>query len=408
MKVLTPLIVLLALCSLAYGENENNEALDKYISKNKKEQFGYDYDKVEAESSKLRDSWISPINLNYSYSKSTPYQNEQTAEQANIKMDQAIFASGGIYYGIKFAQASQKYSNYSVDVAKRKLVKDAISLLMQIKQMDLKVKRQNLQIKNSEISLAQKKEQYLNGQLDSGFLDNAVIERNFVIQALYDIETNQERLISKFNAISDMDYASAFVPHLKELTKENFLKYNIVLSMSQSDIEKNRYNKNVTISKYLPRVNFIAGYNFDKTQNQQFGNTGATTSGNTDYYNYGLRATMPLDINTFNDIEVSKVEYLKSKVMIKDTKRELVAIFEQVTQNIQNFQKKKTLSKENADIYKKLLLETKDMYSAGYKTHYDVSLLENSVNIQNIDAQIFEIDKQLELLTLYEMYKNEK
>ncbi|WP_321778055.1 TolC family protein [Sulfurimonas sp.] len=408
MKALTPLIVLLALCSLTYGENEKNQTLDRYISKNKKEQFAYDYEKIEAQSSKLRDSWISPINLNYSYSQSNPYEKEQTSEKTSIKMDQAIFASGGIYYGIKFAQASQKYSNYSVDVAKRRLVKDAISLLMQIKQMDLKVKRQNLQIKNSEISLAQKKEQYLNGQLSSGFLDNAVIERNFVIQALYDIQTNKQRLISKFNAISDMDFTSAYIPYLDKLTKEDFLKYNIVLSMSQSDIERNRYNKNVTISKYLPRVNFVAGYNFDKTENQQFGNTGAGFSGNTDYYNYGLRATMPLDINTFNDIEVSKVEYLKSKVMIEDKKRELIAIFEQVMQNIQNFQKKKTLSRENADIYKKLLLETKDMYSAGYKTHYDVSLLENSVNIQSIDVKIFEIDKQLELLTLYEMYKNEK
>ena len=47
------------------------------------------------------------------------------------------------------------------------------------------------------------------------------------------------------------------------------------------------------------------------------------------------------------------------------------------------------------------------MYNAGYKTHYDVSLLENSVQIQKIDLKIFEIDRQLELLTLYEMYKHE-
>ncbi|MBL0707869.1 MAG: TolC family protein [Sulfurimonas sp.] len=400
--------MLLTLCSLVYGENEKDQALDRYISKYKKEQFNYDYEKVKAESSKLRDSWIAPVNLNYNYSKSNPYKNDQSSHQASVKLDQAIFSSGGIYYGIKFAQASRKYSNFSVDVAKRKLVKDAVSLLMQIKQMDLKISRQNLQIKNSEISLAQKKEQYLNGQLSSGFLDNAVIERNIVIQALYDIQTNKQRLISKFNAISDMDYKTVYIPHLDTITKENFLKYNIVLSMSQSDIAKNRYNKNVTISKYLPHINLVAGYNYDKSENQQFGNTGAGFSGDTDYYNYGLRATMPIDLNTFRDIEISQVSYLKSKVMIEDKKRELIAIFEQVAQNIQNFQKKKTLSRENSDIYKKLLSQTKDMYSAGYKTHYDVSLLENSVNIQGIDVKIFEIDKQLELLTLYEMYKNEK
>jgi len=239
------------------------------------------------------------------------------------------------------------------------------------------------------------------------FCVNAIIERNIVIQILYDIETNKERLVSKFHAISDIDYKTASVPYLKILKKDEFLKHNIVMKISKSDIEKNRYSKDVTLSKYLPRISVVAGYNWDKTEDQQFGNTGAGFSGHTDYYNYGLRASMPLDINTFRDIEVSKVEYLKSKVAIKDKKRELLAIYEQVMQNIANFDKKKSLSLENKELYEKLLSDTKDLFEAGYKTEYDVSLLKNSVEIQKIDLKIFEIDKQLELLTLYEMYKNE-
>ena len=407
MRVLNLLILLFLLSSSFLVAEEKNEKLEAYISENKKELFSYDYKKIEAESLKLRDSWISPLHINYGYSKSNPYDNEQTSQNAAIKMDQTIFQSGGIYYGIKFAEASRIYSNYSVDVQKRKLVKDAISLLMQIKQMGLKVKRQKLQIKNSEINLEQKKEQYLNGQLDSGFLDNAIIERNIVIQMLYDIETNEERLVSRFQAISDIDYKTASIPYLEMLQKDKFLKYNIVINMSNSDIERNRYSKDVTISKYLPRISVIAGYSWDKTENQQFGNTGAGFSGNTDYYNYGLRASMPLDINTFRDIEVSKLEYLKSKAVIEDKKRQLLAIYEQVMQNIANFDKKKALSMENRDIYEKLLSDTKNLFAAGYKTEYDVSLLENSVEIQKIDMKIFEIDKQIELLTLYEMYKNE-
>ena len=407
MKVLNPLILLLLLLGSSLFAEEKNEKLEAYISHNKKKLFSYDYKKIDEESLKLRDSWISPLHLNFNYSKSNPYENEQTSQNSAIKMDQTIFQSGGIYYGIKFAEASRIYSTYSVDVQKRKLVKDAIALLMQIKQMDLKVKRQQLQIKNSEIKLEQKKEQYLNGQLDSGFLDNAIIERNIVIQALYDIQTNKERLVSKFQAISDIDYESAEIPHLKLLDKDDFLEHNVVINMSKSNIEKNRYSKDVTISKYLPRISVVAGYNWDKTENQQFGNTGAGFSGDTDYYNYGIRATMPLDINTFRDIEVSKLEYLKSKTLIEDKKRELLAIYEQVMQNIANFEKKKELSKENESIYEKLLLDTKELFEAGYKTQYDVSLLKNSVAIQKIDIKVFEIDKQLELLTLYEMYKHE-
>lgn len=403
MKALYILITLSLLSSAGYAKDE--ESLETYISDNKKEQFKYDYEKVDAESSKLRDSWIAPLNLQYSYSKSNPYEREQESENAAIKMDQTIFASGGIYYGIKFAEASRVYSNYSIEVTQRKLVKDAISLLMQIKQMDLKIKKQELQIKNSEINLAQKQEQYLNGQLDSGFLDNAIIERNIVTQNLYDIVTNKERLISKFNAISDMSYETAQVPLLDTLTKEQFLASNIVLEMSSSDIEKSRYNKEVTGSKYLPRVSLTAGYNWSKSQNQKISPTATSFSTERDYYDYALKASMPLDINTFRDIESSRIDYLKSGLVVEDKKRELKALFEQVMQNIQNFEKKRALSIENKDLYEKLLFETQEMYSAGYKTSYDVDLLKNSVVIQTIDLKIFEIDKQLELLTLYEMYK---
>jgi len=399
MRALNLLTVLFVLLNSVLFAEEKNKKLEAYISENKKKLFSYDYQKIDSESLKLRDSWIAPLYLNYSYNKSNPYDKQQTTQNASLKMDQTIFQSGGIYYGIKFAEASRVYSNYSIDVQKRKLVKDAISLLMQIKQMDFKIQKQKLQIENSEIKLKQKKEQYLNGQLDSGFLDNAIIERNFVIQVLYDIQTNKQRLVSKFQAISDIDYNSADIPHLLRLDKDRFLKYNIVMSMSRSDIKRNEYSKDVTVAKYLPKVSLVAGYNWNKNENQ--------LTNETDYYNYGLKASIPLDINTFRDIEVSKVQYLKSKVLIEDKKRELLAIYEQVMQNIENFDKKKALSKQNKEIYEKLLSDTKDLFVAGYKTEYDVSLLENSVEIQKIDMKIFEIDKQLELLTLYEMYKNE-
>lgn len=404
MKALNTLIALSLLCSSSlFAQSEHKDKLDSYISDNKKAQFEYDYEKNEAESSKLRDSWIAPLNINYNYSISNPYRTKQTSQSAGVSMDQPIFQSGGIYYGIKFAQASRKYTNYSVDVAKRKLVKDAISLLMQIKQTDLKIKKQKLLIKNAEINLELKKEQYISGQLDSGFLDNAIIDKNTVTQALYDIQTTKERLVSQFNAISDMPYKSAKIPHLNMLKKDEFLAHNIVINMNDSEIEKNRYSKNVTIAKYLPKLSFTAGYSWSKTENNayQFG------PNEKDYYDYGIKASMPIDINTFVDVESSRVEYLKAKVVLEDKKRELTSLYDQVMQNIENYDKKRELSVENQKIYEKLVSDTKDLFNAGYKTEYDVELLENSYLIQGIDLKIYDIDKQLELLTLYEMYKNE-
>jgi len=406
MKVLKlSLSLFLAYSSLSFA-NENNNTLDTYLSEFKKLEFGYDYEKNEAESSKLRDSWIAPLQLNYSYSRSKPYEEEQTNQNAAIKMDQPIFQSGGIYYGIKFANASKRYSDYSIDVAKRKMIKDTVSILMQIKQMALKIEAQKLLIINSEINLAQKKEQYLSGQLDSGFLDNAIIQRNIVISSLYDIETAKEKLITQFSTLSDLDYRSARIPHLEYLSSEEFIKHNIVLKQNDAVIEKNDYYKNVTLAKYLPKVSLTAGYNWSKSE-QQFDSSLKPFKNDLNYYDYGVRGSMPLDINTFRDIESVKVDYLKSKVIRADKKRELEALFEQVLHNIANFDKKISLSNENIEIYSRLLSDTKELFSVGHKTQYDVDTLENSLKIQSIDSKVYEIDKQLSLLNLYEMYVND-
>ena len=406
MKVLKLSISLCLVYSSLVFANENNNSLDSYLSDFKQLEFGYDYEKNEAESSKLRDSWIAPININYSYVRSNPFEDDQTNQNAAIKMDQPIFQSGGIYYGIKFANASKRYSDYSIDVAKRKMIKETISILMQIKQTTLKEEAQKLQIENSEINLAQKKEQYLSGQLDSGFLDNAVIQRNIVIQALYDIETAKERLITQFQTLSDLDYESATIPHLEFISSEEFIKHNIVLKQNQAEIDKNDYFKNVTIAKYLPKVSFTAGYNWSKSE-QQFVQGQQPFKNDLNYYDYGIRASMPLDINTFRDIESVKVDYLKSKVLQKDKRRELKALFAQVFHNIENFDKKIALSDENIEIYSRLLSDTKELFSVGHKTQYDVDTLQNSLDIQALDSKVYEIDKQLSLLNLYEMYVND-
>ncbi|MBN2782787.1 MAG: TolC family protein [Campylobacterales bacterium] len=397
MKALTTFITL----SLAFNILNASESLEEYISQNKKQQFEYDFSKNEADASKLRDSWIAPINLSYTYSKSKPNDLEQIAKTTSVSITQPIFASGGIYYGIKYAEAYRKYANYSVEVAKRKLTKDAIALLMQIKQIDLKKEKQLLSIKNAEINLEIKKEQYLNGQLDSSFLDAAIIERNSVKSALYDIEASKEKLISSFKAISDIDYKDAFVPHLLELEKNDFLNNNISLNMSKSEVSKNGYNKDVVVASYLARVSLTGGYNWYDTQlnNQPYIDDS--------YYNYGFKVTMPIDINSFRDVESSKLTYLKSQVAIDDKKWVLVSIYEQVMQNVENFQKKITLSQENKELYEKLLDDTKKLYEVGYKTKYDVETLSNSLAIQKLDVEILEFDKQLELLTLYETYKSE-
>ncbi|MDA3946986.1 MAG: TolC family protein, partial [Helicobacteraceae bacterium] len=192
-------------------------------------------------------------------------------------------------------------------------------------------------------------------------------------------------------------------PFLAIVDQETFLEQNIDVKLAESESEKNRLYKNVTLVKYLPSINLQASYNWQKQSSYYIINgTPVPSESETDYYRYGIQASMPLDINAYNDFEATKVTYLKSKVVIDDKKRELKLLYDQVMQNLINFDKKIALAEENRQLYSGLLDDTKGLYRAGFKTEYDVNLLSNSVKIEEINKKVYEIDKQLELLTLYE------
>ena len=405
MKALKLLIVPFLLCSL----NAEEYSLEDYISVNKQKYFQLEENKIGYSSDMLRDSWISPVILQYSHSVSEAYDNKSTTKKTMIAIDQPIFQSGGIYFGIKFAEASRRYGIYSNEVAKRKLIKDALSLLMQMKQNDLQIKKQKLLVKNAHINLTFKSEQYISGQIDSTFLDDAIIEQNRAKLALLDIETAKQKLFLQLRVISDVDYSNVVLPNIRLLSKDEFTENNIVYNKTKSQSEKNYYEQNMAYSKYLPQVSLNTAYNWDKVDNLNFGgmSLGGTSERKTDYATYGFKISMPININTYDDIQTSRIEYLKSKIELKDKQKEIIAIYEQVIENINLYEKKIVLSKENQEIYKKLLSDTKELFSAGYKTNYDVDLLTNSFLIQDLDVKILEYDRQLELLNLYEMYANE-
>ena len=401
MKVSNRLVLLLAICSSTLFAQQN---IENYLSKNKQIQFTYDYEKNDAQFSLLRDSWISPLMLSYSYTKSDPLGDEQTNQVGALQLNQPIFQSGGIYFGIKYAKALKQYSDFMVDMAKKQTLKEALSLLLQIKKVDYNIKRQKLQIANAQIDLEQKKEQYLHGQLASGVLDQAIIEQNRLIQQLYNTQTSKEKLITNFKTLSDVSYEKIPIPSLKLVSKEEFLSHNLALKIAYADIKKNNYNKYTTVAKYLPRINLVAGYNWTKTKIPVNGKTQTSES---NYYNYGINISLPININTFVDIEQSHLAYLKAKAKAQEEKIKAKALFEEVMQNLANIQKKKELSQRNIELYLGLLKDTKELKKSGYKTQYDVELMQNSVDISKLDIQIYEIEKQLELLTLYGVYLDE-
>lgn len=410
MKDLHVLKTLLLLCSLGaalIAADEHNVTLsEEYLSKPKRQQLSLEQEKIDAETTNLRDSWIMPIKLQYTYNKSDPYGSEQTNKNFVVSIDQPIFKSGGIVYGIKYAGASHRYATDNLEQQRRQLIKEAVAFLMQIRQSDLLVAKQELLISNAKINLDQKREQYLNGQIDSGFLNTALLEANAATQALYDIQSNRERLVSAFKRLSDLDPETAPLPTLQLLDEAAFMRHNVDIQAQQSEAKMQRYNKMITYAKYMPQLNVMASFNKEETEGLSLGGSFTIPDSETTYRSYGFRASMSLDYNSISDVEAARVEQLKSEVLLVDTKRDQLALYEQVSQNLKNYDRKIELAQSNQQLYRELLKETKELFSAGYKTEFDVENMHNSVEIQQLDTQIFELDKQLELLNLYEKLSN--
>jgi outer membrane protein TolC len=394
MKALT-LLSVLAYSSYVFASNS-------YISDLKLKEFELDYEKNKAQSSLIKNAWIAPINLNYSYQKNNSLGSKNSYENASINIVQPIFQSGGIFYGIEYAKSLKEFSNYLVDIDKKKMQKNIVSLLIEIKQLGLKIKKQNLQIINAKLDLNRKKEQYLNGEIDSSFLDNAIIRLNSITLALYDMQNAKENLISNLKSLTKLDYKDVNIPHLKKITKDEFLKNNLILNMQNAKKISSKNKRDMVVAKYLPRISLLAGYNWSKTPAIKGGGYSEV-----DYYNYGVSINIPLNINALADIESSKIDTLKDTLLIQDRKLQLESLYDKVTQNLKNIEKKQSLSLKNIEIYRKLLSDTKKLFSGGYKTQSDVNMLQNSLNISKMDYEIFKLDRELELLNLYEMVKNE-
>jgi len=201
--------------------------------------------------------------------------------------------------------------------------------------------------------------------------------------------------------MSDKDYKTLPLPEFHRLEKADFLVHNFLLQQSDAEVDMQNQNHNVTITKYLPSVSLIGGYNWTKNENPAM----PIGEEERDYYDYGIAVNIPLSINSLRDIESAKVDTIKAKLQAKDKTLEVELLYDQVMQNVRNLDKKVALSKENISLRKKLLDDTKRLFNAGYKTSYDVDLLTNSLKIEELTLAIYKIELNTTLLPLYEVYE---
>ncbi len=379
--------------------------LGNILSHDKSMLFEYDKQSNDLQNDILTKSWINPINLRYSKNYTTQYTAKTFhTDNFTVSINQPIFKSGGIYYAIKYANATHSTNLDNITIQQRAMIADAVSVLFNLKKVRLEQEKLKYIIKNDKIDIIQKKDSYNAGILDSSFLDQALLKKSQDETNLLQLNFTQLELKQKFAILSDKDPDKLKLPKLKLVSKEYYKAHNLQLKRDIDYKSQKAYEAKMTRSKYLPTLSLHGQY-INGSDNPMYSGYTATNI-KENYYNYGFSVSMPIDVNSLSDIELAKVQHLKAATQVIDTKNTIKQEYDWILNSIMVLDKKIALVKKDIKLYQNLYKLTSNLAKAGQKTKLDAKVMYNSLQIRKYDKKIYEIEKQLQLLHLYMRVEN--
>ena len=380
----------LLLLPLAAGSD-----LANYLSREKNLIFDYQEEANRLESAVLRKSWISPLMLSYGESRSDqPWGKEARDSTFSVGISQPIFKSGGIYYAVKFANAQEGATAAQIRLQRRQMITQAIEILFDLRKNRLQQRQLRLKIRNDEIDIRRKREQYDAGVIDSSFLNQAILQRNQDRTSLLVLQLAEKNLRNAFSLLSDKNPDNLRLPHLRLISRRRYRQNNLELEAQRLQLAGSEYNSKMTWSKYLPTLSVNADY-YDTDSNRPL------IGMHDDYYRYGFQISMPLSVNAPQDIEAGRVRYLQQAVQLQDKRKSVASEYKLVLDTIAIIDKKIALARSDEKLYRSLLASTKEQAQAGQKTQLDVETMRNAMEMAKLDAKVYEVEKQIQLLKLY-------
>ncbi len=384
LKRFSPFIVITILASLSLYANE------AILSKDRLEIFDLSKEKAQEDASKLKKDWINPI----TYKLSKTQKEDHNPLKSTISVNQPIFKSGGIYQAILYADSIEKYSNLDIEIQKKSMIKDATKLLFEIHKINYTIKKQELLIANADLDVLRKREQVLNGISDTSFLDNAILDANTKKNVLAELIHQKNELVNSFNTLASNTYEAFELPTFTLIEDKTYMENNLNVLKTKEDMSSKNHFSIMTITKYLPTINFT----YDYTKYHDYDND-LTINENRELM--GLNLTIPFDFRTINDIQSSRIDYLKSRISLNNTILEEENFYKTALSKIQMIESKKSIANEDYALYTSLLEDITQAAQAGLNSYADVQTLDNSKEIKSFDIQILELERQIELLELY-------
>ena len=372
--------------------------LVEVLSADKEELLKYQKEQNQVQSNQLENAWINPITLQYSKNFSTQFGNTINTQQFFIAVDQPIFKMGGIWSAIKYAKALGKANRLDIELQKRQLISQALTLLYNLKKSKLQLAKLDYTIQNDNLDIQIQKEQYEEGLTNRTLYDQALLKHNVDVTSKLELELSMAKLENDFSLLSDHDPHSFQLPNFSMLDKGRYMNNQLEVQRDTLRVEEKNQNKYMTLTKYLPELSITARYTREDL-NPLFSTPGSSIKQN--YFNYGFKVTLPISINSYNEIQSSKIDYLNAKITL-DEKRKIVANnYKLAVKRLEIIDKKIALSQEDALHYASMLSTAIDLEKIGDQTNLDTQMVSNNVKVRELDQEIYKIDAQLELLALY-------
>ena len=167
-----------------------------------------------------------------------------------------------------------------------------------------------------------------------------------------------------------------------------FQQQNLYLKQSNLNIQTKHNLKYVTYAKYLPNINLT----YQKTINHTY---------DTQNYVAGFNVIVPFDIKSIYEPKSALLNELIAKKELQIKQKEEISLFKTMEFKIKQLEQKILLTKQNIIAYQDLIEQTKQMVDVGLKTNDDLQILQNSLENEKINLQIYAIDKQINLLEIY-------
>jgi len=398
MKDLSVLKKLSLLFSVLLGTLSAESELSDVLSQDKSTLLKYQTEQNSIQAHTLENSWINPVVLQYAKNYSTQFGDTIHTQQFIVSVDQPIFKMGGIWAAIKYAKALGKANALEIELQKRQLISQALTILFNLKKSKLQLQKLDLTIKNDNLNIEIQKESYEEGLTNRTLYDQALLKRNQDITSKLKIELTVTKLENDFSLLSDHDPYALQLPNFGMIDKTRYMEQQLELKRDTFRVEEKKHNKYMTFTKYLPEISINGRYT-NEDLNPLFASTGSRIK--KQYFNYGFKVTLPLSINSFDDVQTSKIEYLNAQVTLNEKKKIVANNFKLAKKRLAIIDQQIALSKDDMVHYESMLQTAQDEEAMGDKTTLDTQIVANSVKVRQLDQEIYKVDAQLELLGLY-------